>query len=77
MEFSDGPGMGHTSSRSCDEVMPVPPKRQLIPPKKVGNNTAKMVTKQAKPKKPTVSIYIKFYLLKKIMFIFERERVST
>lgn len=56
------PSVGHTPSPTYDMMVPVLSERQLIPPKKMGNNTGKMDMKQAKPI-GYVSVYIEFYLL--------------
>lgn len=57
MEFSDWLRVGHALSRTCDEMVPVPPERQLIPPKKMGNNIGKMDMKQAQPKTHCIHLY--------------------
>lgn len=52
LEFSDWLRVGHTPSQTCDEMVPVVPKRQLVPPKKMGTKTGKMDMKQAQTKNP-------------------------
>lgn len=62
LEFSDWLRVGHTQSSTCEEMVPVPPNRQLVPSKRMGNNTGKMDMKQTQPKTHSIHLY-QIYLL--------------